>query len=171
MSTLNKNFQPVKYPTNRHTVTGILAVAAVAGMVVSRKSGSVDTLELANGKAGWFLDRDVVANKAALDALIDANELRPNKNGFEYPYVAGGAVTGEDFEEFWIEGAALDASMDANAPIRATVTTINGKIGLLTNSETQEAIGIIEDRIDDFNGSGKRFLIRKAVSGKAIPAA
>jgi len=159
MSTRTRNFQPVKYPANRHSITGLLAVAAVAGMVVSRKAGATDELELANGKAGFFLDRDVVANKAALAALVDANELRPNKDGFEYPYVAGGAVTAEDFAEVWIEGSALDSSMDANTVLRSAVTTVNGKIGELTDSETQEAIGIVIDKIDDANGAGKRFLI------------
>ena len=171
MSTRTRNFQPVKYPANRHSITGTLAVAALMGMVVTRKSGETDVLELANGKAGFFLDRDVVANAAALTALVDANELRPNKDGFEYPYVAGGAVTAEDFAEVWIEGDALDSSMDANTVVGSSVTTESGKIAELTDSEAQEALGIVRQNIADANGSGRRFLIEVRRAPKNIPAA
>lgn len=165
MSTRTRNFQPVKYAANRHSITGLLAVAAVAGMVVSRKAGATDELELATGKAGFFLDRDVVANNAALKALIDANELRPNKDGFEYPYVAGQAVTAEDFDEVWIEGAALDASMDGTVTVGSRFTTASGKIAKWT-ATTQESLGIVRETIDDINGAGKRFLIQIAREAK-----
>lgn len=166
-----RNFQPVQYSATRATITGTLAVAALAGMVVCQKSGTTDELELATGKAGFFLDRDVVANKAALQALIEANELRPNKDGFEYPYVAGGAVTGEDFDIIEIEGSALDASMDNTITAGTPVTTASGKVSKLTNSETQETLGIVRLVADDVNGSGKRFTIQIARSAKNIPAA
>lgn len=171
MSTRIRNFQPVKYAANRHSITGLLAVAALAGMVVTRKSGATDELELATGKAGFFLDRDVVANAAALKALVDANELRPNKDGFEYPYVAGGAVTAEDFAEIWIEGDALDSSMDVNTVVGSAVTTNAGKIAELTDSEAQEALGIVRLNEADANGSGRRFLIEVRRAPKNVPAA
>lgn len=171
MSTRIRNFQPVKYPANRHSITGILAVAAVMGMVLTRKSGETDALELADGKAGFFLDRDVAANKAALQALVEANERRPDKAGFEYPYVAGGAVTVEDYAEVWVEGDALDASMDVNTVVGSAVTTAAGKIAELTNSEAQEALGIVRLNEADANGAGRRFLIEVRRAPKNVPAA
>lgn len=172
MSTRTRNFQPVKYAANRHSITGLLAVAAVAGMVLSRKAGATDELELATGEAGFFLDRDVVANKAALAALVDANELRPDKDGFEYPYVAAGAVTAEDFAEIWIEGAALDASMDAATVVGSAVTTAAGKIAELTNSETQEALGVVRQNIAAINTASpaRRFLIEIRRAPLNVPA-
>lgn len=166
-----KNFQPTQYSSTRFTVTGLLAVAALAGMVVTRKNAADDELELANGKAGFFLDRDVVANKAALQALMEANELRPDKDGFEYPYVAGGQVTAGDFEEIEIEGDALDASMDANTTVGTAVTTASGKIAELTDSEAQECLGIVRKIVDDINGTGKRFTIQIVRAPKNVPAA
>src|SRR5690606_36172215 len=105
-------------------------VAAVMGMVVNVKDDDLETptLELANGKSGLFLDRDVVANKAALQALVESNELRPNKDGFAYPYVAGGAVTAEHFDLVWVEGAALHVSLDVDTVIGQQVTTNAGTI-------------------------------------------
>lgn len=164
------NFQPTQYSPNRFTLTGLLAVAALAGMVVTRKNAASDELELANGKAGFFLDRDVVANKAALQALIEANELRPDKDGFEYPYVAAGAVTAGDFQEIEIEGDALDASMDDTVTVDTTVTTSAGKIAVLTDSEAEEALGIVRKIEDAKNGAGKRFTIQIVRAPKNIPA-
>jgi hypothetical protein len=166
-----KNFQPTQYSPNRFTVTGLLAVAALAGMVVTRKNAAADEVELADGKAGYFLDRDVVANKAALQTLIEANELRPDKDGFEYPYVAGGQVTAGDFEEIEIEGSALDSSMDGTVAVGDQVTTASGKIALLTDSEAEECLGIVRKIVDDINGSGKRFTIQIVRAPKNIPAA
>lgn len=168
MSTRTRNFQPVAYNQSRHTITGMLAVAALAGMVVCRKAGAVDELELANNKAGFFLDRDVVANKAALQALIDNNELRPNKDGFEMPYVAGQAVTAHDFDEFWIEGDALGAGMSGALAVGTPLTTAEGKLVPATNTETQEVVGYVSDNIDDINGAGKRFLVTRARAAKNV---
>lgn len=165
------NFQPIEYSATRFTVTGLLAVAALAGMVVNVKAGTDYELELSTGVAGFFLDKDVVANKAALQALIEANMLRPDKDGFEYPDVAGGAVTAQDFGVIEIEGSALDASMDADATAGMSVTTAAGKIALLTDSEAEESLGIIRSVADDVNGSGKRFTIQIIRAPKNIPAA
>jgi hypothetical protein len=166
-----KNFQPTQYSASRFTVTGVLAVAALAGMVVTRKNAAADELELADGKSGFFLDRDVVANKAALQSLIEANELRPDKDGFEYPYVAGGPVTAGDFEEIEIEGSAMDASMDGTVTVGTPVTTASGKIAVLTDSEAEECLGIVRKIVDDVNGAGKRFTIQVIRAPKNIPAA
>ena len=170
MSTRTRNFQPVKVAANRQSITGLLAVAALQGMVVTRKAGSVDTVELATGKAGLFLREDVVTS-AALTALVEANELRPNKDGFQYPYIVGDAVTAEDYAEVWVEGDALDASMDENTVIGSSVTTSAGKIAELTDSEAQEALGIVRDNIAAINGAGRRFLIEVARAPKNVPAA
>jgi hypothetical protein len=164
------NFQPVQYSATRLTITGTLAVAALAGMVVNLKAGTTEELELSTGKAGFFLPRDVVADKAALKTLIESNQLRPDKDGFEYPYVAGEAVTGEDYELIEIEGAALDASMDGTIVAGQQVTTASGKISKLTNSQTQECLGVVRLVADDVNGSGKRFTIQVIRAPKNVPA-
>jgi hypothetical protein len=166
-----RNFQPVRYTNNRYTVTGMLAVAAVMGMMVCRKAGAAnDELELANGKAGWILDRDVLANKAALTNAIEANELRPDKDYFEYPYVAGQPVTGQDFEEFWVEGDALGAGMDATVAAETQLTTAAGKYVPLTDSEAQECVGIVKQNIAAVNtdAPARRFLIETRRAPKNI---
>lgn len=157
-----RNFQPVEYPPRRTTITGMLAVAAVMGMVVARKAGAAnDELELADGKAGFFLDRDVVENKAALTTIIEANELRPDKGYFEYPYVAGEPVTGHDFAEVWIEGEALGAGMDNTVAQETPLTTAAGKIVPMTDSSTQECIGVVKQNHAALNAAApaRRFLI------------
>lgn len=166
-----RNFQPTQYPANRHTVIAKLAVAALAGMVVNLKAGTTDEFELSDGKAGFFLDKDVVANKAALQALIEANELRPNKAEFELPDVAGAPVAAQDFAEIEIEGSALDASMDGTVTVDTQVTTAAGKIAKLTDSEAEECLGVVRRVADDVNGTGKRFTIQIMRSAKVIPAA
>lgn len=169
-----RNFQPQAYTPNRTTITGALAVAAVMGMVLTRKAGAAnDELELADGEAGFFLDRDVVANKAALTTLIEANELRPDKDGFEYPYVAGEPVTAQDFAEVWVEGEALGAGMDNTVAQHTAVTTAAGKIVPLTNSETQECLGIVRQNIAAINTAApaRRFLIEVRRAPKNIPGA
>lgn len=167
MSTTNRNFQPVKYAANRHSVTGVLAVAALAGMVLSRKAGETDVLELANGKAGFFLDRDVVS-AADFKTATEQHQLYPNKAGFVYPYMIGGAVTAEDFEEIWIEGDALHSSMDSSVTADTGVTTNAGKVCKLTDMLTQEALGIVRQNIPAINGAGRRFLIEIRRSVKVI---
>lgn len=169
MSTRTRNFQPVKVAAGRQSITGILAVAALQGMVLARTAGAADTLELADGVAGMFLREDVVSS-AALTTLIEADELRPNKGGFQYPYTVGGAVTAEDYAEVWIEGDALDASMDVNTVIGSSVTTSAGKIAELTDSEAQECLGVVRDNIAAINGAGRRFLIEVARAPKNVPA-
>ena len=169
-----RNFQPVQYNSSRNTQTGVCAVAAVMGMVLSLKDDDLETpiLELADGKAGLFLDRDIVANKAALQVLVEANELRPNKGEFEYPYVAGGAVTAQDFDLVWVEGAALHASMDVETTIGQQVTTAAGKITELTNSETQECLGVVRKNMAAINTTApaRRFLIEVIRAPKNVPA-
>lgn len=154
------NCEPIRYNPNRHTITGVLAVAAVMGMFVTRKSDADETLELATNKAGFILERDVLANKAALTALIEANELRPNKDGFEYPYVAGEPVTAHDHLEVWVEGGAIGAGIDENTAAETQLTTAAGKLVPLTNSATQECAAIVKRNIAAINTEdGRRLLI------------
>ena len=156
------NFQPVKYGSDRHSIGGKLAVAAKRGMIVSRKAGAVDELELATGKAGFFLARDVVS-AADAKAFVEADELRPNKSGFQSPYVIDGSVQAEDFEEIWVEGTdLLNASMDVNTPVGAQVTTSAGKFTEVTSLTTQEVIGKVVLNIAAINtvAPARRFLLQ-----------
>ncbi len=159
-----RNFQPNDVSATRKTITGILPVAAVMGMIVNRNSTTTDTsdvLQLSTGRAGYFLRRDVVT-VAARKAWLDADELRPNKGGFEVPYVIDGAVTAEDFDEVWVEGSALlDASMDAATAVGANVTSSAGKFAEVTNLATQDILGVVQVNEAALNGGGgRRFLIR-----------
>lgn len=173
MSTRNRNFEVVQINPARNSMTGVLAVAAVMGMLVSRKAGAVDTLELADGTAGLFLRRDVV-DAATLKTLTDADILRPNKADFVMPYTVNGAVTAEDYAEVWVEGTELlDSSMDANTLVDSAVTTKDGKIAELTDSEAQEALGIVRQNVAAINHAApaRRFLIEVRRAPKNVPAA
>lgn len=165
MSTRVRNFQPNDIADDRKTITGLLAVAAVMGMVVNRKVGSTlstqDQLELSSGKAGYFLRRDV-ADPAGLKAFIDADVLRPNKLGFETPYPIGGVCQAEHFDEVWVEGIdILGAGMNTAAGTSFAVTTLNGQIIPLTHTATQETLGIVRENIPAVNTASpaRRFLI------------
>lgn len=156
------NFQPVKYGSDRHSIGGKLAVAATRGMIVNRKSGATDELELSTGKAGFFLARDVVS-AASAKAFVEADELRPNKGGFQSPYVIDGSVQAEDVVELWVEGATLlDASMDVNTPVGAQVTSLGGKFSEVTSLTAQEVIGKVVLNIPAINTASpaRRFLIQ-----------
>lgn len=169
-----QNFQPVKYNKGRHSIGGVLAVAAVRGMIVCRSTSAEDTLALATGKAGFFLTRDVVANEAALKAYHDADELRPNKAGFQTPAVAGDVVQAEELHEVWVEGTdLLDASITNSTPAGSKLTTTAGKFALLTNSNTQECVGIIRTVLAAQNAvaPAKRFLIEILRNPVNLPAA
>ncbi len=160
-----KNFQPVKYSPGRHSIGGILAVAAVQGMIVSRLAGSVDTFELATGKAGYFLTRNVVS-AADAKAFHEADMLRLNKGGFQSPFVIGGAVQAEDFEEFWVEGSALlDASMDVDTRVGDQVTSVAGKFSEVTSLTTQEVIAKVVLNIAAINGGGGRRFLLQTIRG------
>ncbi len=168
------NFLPVRYPSDRHTETGKLAVAAKRGMVVCHKAaaGADGEVELATGKAGFFLTRDVVS-AADLKTFHEGNMLRPDKEGFQSPFVINGHVQAEDLDSFWVEGAdVLGASMDADAPIGASVTTAAGKIVLLEDSEAEECLGIIRDKVAAVNAASpaKRFLIQVVRAPMNVPA-
>ncbi len=174
MAIRNPNFLPVRYPTDRHTETGKLAVAAVLGMVLVHKAGAGadGEFELADGEAGFFLTRDVVS-AADAKAFFEADQLRPDKAGFQSPFVVDGNVQVEDLDKFWVEGPALlDASMDADTPIGSSVTTAAGKIAELANSETKEALGIVRDKVAALNHAApaKRFLIEVVRAPKNVPA-
>ena len=163
-----KNFQPVKPKSDRHSIGGILAVAAVAGMVVSHHATAEDTLELATGKAGYFLTRDV-KTAADLKTFSEQNQLYPDAGGFETPFLVGGSVQAADYDEVWVEGEVLDASMDAATTIGCPVTTNAGKIAEVTNAATQEVLGVVEKNIAAVNGAGRRFLIRVQRDGRGTP--
>jgi hypothetical protein len=166
------NFQPNKLTPNRYSIGGLLAVAAVRGMIVDRKSGDEDTLELSTGKAGYFLRRDV-ASAAERMTFVEQDMLYPDARGFEMPYLVGGSAQAEDYEEVWVEGAdLLDASMDAATAIRCPVTSAAGKFAELTDSEAQETLGHVAlNEAAENAGVGRRFLIRIARSARTIPAA
>lgn len=172
MAIRSKNFQPVKYSPSRHSVGGILGVAAVRGMILNRLAGSVDTWELATGKAGYFLTRDVVS-AAAAKTFHEADMLRPDKGGFESPFVVGGSVQVEDYEEFWVEGAdLLHASMDAATPVGAQVTSAAGKFSEVTSLTTQEVIAKVVLNIAALNGGGgRRFLLQTVRGANPVVAA
>lgn len=155
------NFQPVKYGSDRHSIGGKLAVAAVRGMIVSRKTGAVDELELSTGKAGFFLARDCVS-AATAKTFVENDELRPDKAGFVSPYVIDGVVQADDFTEIWVEGSdLLHASMDVNTRIGDQVTAVAGKFSEVTSLTTQEVIGKVVLNTPALNGGGgRRFLIQ-----------
>jgi hypothetical protein len=163
------NFQPVKYGSDRHSIGGKLAVAAKRGQIVNRKSGVVDELELATDKAGFFLARDVMS-AANAKLFVEADELRPDKAGFQSPYVIDGSVQAEDFEEVWVEGTdLLDAAMDVNVAVGAQLTSAAGKFKPITHAATQETIGKVVLNIAAVNTAApaRRFLIQ-IVRGTAI---
>jgi len=172
MSLRYANFQPVKPKKGRDSIGGLLAVAAVCGMIVSRKTGATDELELSTGKAGFFLSRSVVSD-ADFKTALEQQELYPDKNEFELPFKVDGSVQAEDFQEVWVEGSALlDASMDVSTTVRAPVTSAAGKFAELTDSEAQECLGfVVLNEAARNGGGGRRFLIQIARSGKNIPAA
>lgn len=168
------NFQPVKYPANRHSIGGTLAVAAKRGQIVVRTSATA--VGLATGKAGFFLTRDVIDNDdgTALTAYHDADELRPNKAGFQTPFVKGGSVQAEELAEVWVEGTdLLHSSLDENTTVGTKVTTNGGKFAELTDSEAQECMGVIRvvDAAVNAASPAKRFLIEIIKSTVNIPAA
>lgn len=137
----SKNFQPVKYPANRHQIGGTLAVVAKQGQIVNRTSETA--VGLATGKAGFFLTRDVMA-AADLKAYHDADELRPNKDGFQTPFLVGDSVQAEELVEVWVEGAdLLGAGMDETIVAGQQVTTAAGKFVPLTDANTQEKMGVV----------------------------
>jgi hypothetical protein len=164
-----QNFQPVKYGSDRHSFSGVLAVAAVAGMIINVKSDAADAVELSTGKAGFFLRENVLADAAALKAYIEQDILHPNAAGFRTPAVAGGTVQAEDIVDLWVEGAALlDAAMDGTVAAGAQLTSAAGKWKPVTDATTQETLGIVRRVIAAQNaGSGYRFRIQIVRDGKA----
>lgn len=165
------NFQPNKVAAHRNSIGGKLAVVAKRGQIVTRKAGATDEVELATGKAGLFLRRDVV-EAAAHKTLVEQEQIYPNKNGFELPYIKDGSVQAEDYSEVWVEGTdLLDASMDETVTARTPVTTAAGKIAVLTDSATEETLGFVELNEAAKNGAGRRFLIEVARSAKIVVAA
>ena len=163
-------FQAVQYAANRSTITGLLAVTALAGMVVVPHASQLGVLSLANGQAGFFLDRDVV-DPTTLRGMVEQDIIRPNFSNFIYPYCQNMAVLGEDFEYVWIEGAALDASMVAAVAPGTPLTTINGKVGVLTDNNTQECIGAVRTVVPAFLSAAPaaRFLIQRIRETKKLP--
>lgn len=167
-----RNFQPVKTPKGRHSIGGLLAVAAVLGQIVTRKAGATDTLELATGKAGYFLTRDVVSS-AAMKTYMEQDELYPDKGGFGSPFVVGGSVQAEDLPEVWVEGPALLSGIDTDTPVGTVVTTNAGKLVPLTDAETQEPMGIIRQviaAINDDTADAARVLV-EVRRGQKVEAA
>lgn len=166
------NFQPVKYPANRHSIGGTLAVAAKRGQIVSRTSDTA--VGLATGKSGFFLTRDVIDNDngTALTAYHDADELRPNKAGFQTPFLKGGSVQAEELPEVWVEGSdLLHTDMDNTVVAGQKVTTNAGKFAKLTSSITQECAGVVRVVVAAANSPApaKRFLIEVLATNTHTP--
>jgi len=171
-----QNFQPVKYCSDRFSAGGITPADMVLkrGNIVTHSPTAENALVIApDGKAGFFLTRDVML-ATGLQAYVDADELRPNKAGFQTPFLAGGSAQMEDYDEIWVEGTDhLDVTVGNAIVAGQKLTTKGGKFSTLTNSETQELIGIVRTVIPSANGAGgtKRFLIEIVRSGVNIPAA
>jgi hypothetical protein len=170
MALRHLNFQPVKPKRDRHSIGGTLAALAVAGMIVARHATNEDVLELANGKAGYFLMRDVVS-AAAQKTALEQEELYPDRGAFHLPYLQGGVVQADDHDEVWVEGAALlDASMDAATTIGCPVTSAAGKFAEVTTAATQEVLGTVVSNVAALNGGGgRRFLIKIHRDGRGTP--
>lgn len=171
MSVKYRDFQPVKSSPTRHTIGGKVAFEAPRGLVVLPKSDGTDELVKANGKAGYFLMRGVVT-AAALTAAIKANEVPTGMASpaeFEYPYEVNASGQAEDLQEFWVEGDDLIHDLDENTTVGTKVTTNAGKIAELTDSATQECLGIVRAIEDAKNTEdAKRFrieVIRGTVDG------
>lgn len=161
------NFEPVKSPAGRHSIGGSLAVTAKRGMIVTEAVAD-NTLELATGRAGFFLTRDVVS-AADFKIALEQEELYPDKGGFPLPTQVGKSAQAEHFQEVWVEGAdLLDANMDASVAARAPVTTNAGKFAKLTASATQEAMGVVVKNEPAKNGAGRRFLILVTRTPKVV---
>jgi hypothetical protein len=173
MSIKLPNFQPVKYPAHRHSIGGTTADNLVAkrGQIVTYGATGDTIILAATGTSGYFLTRDIML-EADLKAWHDANELRPNKQGFITPFLAGQPVQAEDLKEIWVEGEdLLHSSMD-DVAVGQRVSTNGGKFATLTNSETQECIGIVRSKVAALNAeSGYRYLIEIVRAPKNIPAA
>lgn len=170
MALRHLNFQPVKPKRDRHSIGGVLAVLAVQGMLVARHATNEDVLELANGKAGYPLMRDVVS-PADFKTALEQEELYPDRGGFHLPFRQGSVVQADDHDEAWVEGAALlDASMDAATTIGCPVTSALGKYAEVTNAATQEVLGTVVMNVPALNGGGgRRFLIKFHRDGRGTP--
>ncbi len=167
-------FQPVKYNPGRHSFAGTFVGTGKRGLILTRHATSKDVLILANGVSGFFATRDIVADNDALQAFVEADSLRPNKGGFQSPFVSGGAVQVEDYEEVWVEGTdLLDASMDVNTAVNTQVTTANGKFSERTSLTTMEGIAIVKQNIPAINtdAPARRFLLQIIRTPKGVAAA
>lgn len=173
MSTKLPNFQPVKYPANRHSIGGTTADDLVAkrGQIVTYGEAGNTIILAETGTAGFFLTRDIIL-ESGLTAWHDANELRPNKAGFTTPFLAGQAVQAEELKEVWVEGTDLLHSSLDDVAVGQPLSTNGGKFAALTDSEAQECIGIIRAKGDALNAeTGNRYLIEIVRAPKNIPAA
>ena len=164
MAIRNQNFQPVKYNASRPSFGGITPDSMVLkrGNIVTHNPAAENALIIApDGKAGFFLTRDVMP-QADLKAYVDADELRPNKAGFQTPFLAGQSAQMEGYDEIWVEGTDhLDVSITNSTAVGQSITTKGGKFSALTTPASQELIGIVRTVIPSFNGAAgtKRFLI------------
>lgn len=154
-----RNFQPEKVAAHRHSIGGTVSFLAPLGAIVVPHATQANVLSLATGRAGFFLRRAVVS-AADFKTEVEQNELYPDRAGFEMPTKINGHAQAEDYSGVWVEGEALlDASL-ADVAVGTRVTSAAGKFAALTNSTTQESLGVIRRKLPAANAeSGFRYMI------------
>lgn len=169
------NFQPQQTLRNAASIGGKCAFVAARGAVVVPKTDGSNELVLATGKAGLFLMRDV-KSAADITAIVKANEVPtcgPFGNEFELPYQQNGYGQAREERFVWVEGDDLISDLDENTAVGTKVTTASGKIAAMTDSETEECLGIVRaiEAAKNSDAPAKRFLIEVIPSTVNIPAA
>lgn len=169
-----ENFQPQQTPDNPDSIGGIANFTAVRGNIVVPKGDGTNEVELADGQAGYFLDRDV-KSEADITAIVKANEVPTVGqfgNEFEMPYQEGNAAQAKVFPAVWVEGSDLIHDLDENTTVDTQVTTNAGKIAELTDSEDQESMGVVRaiEPAKNAAAPAKRFLIAVMRKPVNIPA-
>lgn len=129
-------------------VSGVLAVAALAGQFVSNKNlaaaaGVVSqhdapAFELSTGRRCFALFRDVLnATEQTLDSMI-----RQEESGHLSPALVGDVVTARPLLEGEFEGTDFLVVSGAQAlstatPLRSPLTTVGGKLALMTGDQIE----------------------------------
>jgi len=147
-----------------NSISGKLAVAALAGMLVQTKptttangahvfTDSVE-LELATGRRGFVLERDVLnQTEHTLHQLM----FQP---GILTPELVNSHVSARQVQEIEVEGTGhLDASIVAGLSGGTKLTTSAGKWALITDAAAQEVAGILRGYLAPEDGGAVRVLI------------
>ena len=139
----------VSKPAHREPISGLVATAIAYGLQVCFKnSGDPQDdkeLVLANKKAGFFLNQDVLSD-ADWQAQILKQEHFPDR--ISSPVPVGSAVTARPWDELELEGDAhLGANLLAAPAAEAKLCTLAGKFELWVDNATSGEVTGVVDRI------------------------